>query len=296
MPAPAAWARAGPRRPAGCLKQAHGRPRRPSSTRSTVAAASGSPSPGAGCAACFYGFCKGCSAAKRGPLRPRFALLAVRWVAGRACAPLHALAAWAGVGLRWQAPLARREFPPPATAGGGTCARRPECVQHPAHRDRREPSTSPCRSRDATIPSTSTSAAAPPHPPPRLLRLLHRPAQQHPSTTQASTSATLRQRRRRRRARELTPANQGESSPHPPPCFSKILAKIVESLYKIMPFAWDYQEWYCQQRDRRKIPSLPVWQNRFYQVCVLKVHAGLRIITIMAVHFNHYHHASLLKS
>ena len=51
---------------------------------------------------------------------------------------------------------------------------------------------------------------------------------------------------------------------------AKILAKIVESLYKIMPFAWDDQEWYCQQRDRRKIPSLPVWQNQFYQVCVLK--------------------------
>jgi hypothetical protein len=28
----------------------------------------------------FHGFCEGCSAAKRGPLRPRFAPLAVRWV------------------------------------------------------------------------------------------------------------------------------------------------------------------------------------------------------------------------
>ena len=28
----------------------------------------------------LYGFCEGCSAAKRGPLRPRFAPLAVRWV------------------------------------------------------------------------------------------------------------------------------------------------------------------------------------------------------------------------
>jgi hypothetical protein len=29
---------------------------------------------------CFSLFCEGCSAAKRGPLRPRFAPLAVRWV------------------------------------------------------------------------------------------------------------------------------------------------------------------------------------------------------------------------
>ena len=28
----------------------------------------------------FHWFCEGCSAAKRGPLRPRFAPLAVRWV------------------------------------------------------------------------------------------------------------------------------------------------------------------------------------------------------------------------
>ena len=28
----------------------------------------------------FHGFCEGCSAANRGPLRPRFAPLAIRWV------------------------------------------------------------------------------------------------------------------------------------------------------------------------------------------------------------------------
>ena len=49
-------------------------------------------------------------------------------------------------------PLARRDRPHPATAGGGMCARRHKFVPHPAHRDRSEPSTSPCHSRDATTP------------------------------------------------------------------------------------------------------------------------------------------------
>ena len=44
-----------------------------------------------------------------------------------------------------------------ATAGGGMCARRHKCVPHPVHRDRREPSTSPCQSRVAFDPPPATA-------------------------------------------------------------------------------------------------------------------------------------------
>ena len=49
-------------------------------------------------------------------------------------------------------PLVRGDRPA-ATAGGGMRAERHTCVPHPAGHDRREPSTRPCRSCDATAPA-----------------------------------------------------------------------------------------------------------------------------------------------
>ena len=49
-------------------------------------------------------------------------------------------------------PLTRRDRPP-AASRGGMCAGRPKYAPHPVHRNRREPSTSPCHSRYSTDPA-----------------------------------------------------------------------------------------------------------------------------------------------